>query len=287
MPTPVMPPPANYTITVPTTTTTTPATLPPPNMLPVFNIIGGTVAVIGVVLVLFILVIKRMGPKRPSAVRLNKSLTDPAVDAIGVLLDIDSNKAIITPLKRVENTYITYDPTLPTALVVSNPFATRFNIEGKPLVIAPMSGKAALEQDTLTITALGLARLAVAEDASSWDDTLTPDKAFRKIVTKLSTTMGKLSGKIKLTPKLYLGFEMSAPRVVMALMSQKLNDINAILTQTVEVNKAVDQLAEALKLKKQERLATTGSVVAKILLVSGIVIFIVLLGWFLLKSLGG
>ena len=295
---PTMPPPANATVTVShvvhTVTThaaktvTTPhlPSISPPPMTSIINIVGGIGLFIALIAIIGYFVLKRIsfGGKSVAASKLSKAIADPSVDAVGLLLDVDTRRAKIVPLKEVENMYVTVDPSMPASIVVRNPHAMRFTVDGKPLIIAPAISRTAIEVDAPSMTVLGLGSLVV-EDAA-WHDTVTPHKSFEDLITKLSTIVGMKRGSIKLTPKRSLAFEMSIPKLMMAMLSFNLYSANILLTHMTDITQVIDRLAEQLGLRKAMETQIKAASLGKVLMIVGIVIFMIVLGWALFNMLG-
>lgn len=294
------PPPANATVTVSqvikhtvthhavtSTHTVTPPSLPHISLTPsvsLINILGAIGFIVALIAIVGFLILKKIGGGRSvAAAKLNKAVSDPSVDAIGLLLDIDTRTARIVPLKEVENMYVTVDPSMPASVVVRNPHAMRFTVDGKPLIIAPAISRSAIEVDAPSMTVLGLGQVVLEDPA--WHDTITPNKSFEELITKLSTMIGRKRGTIKLTPKRTLAFEMSIPKLMAAMLSANLYSANILLTHMTDITQVIDRLAEQLGLRRALEAQAKGSMWGKILIGVGAVIFIVILAFALFQML--
>lgn len=299
-----IPPPANATVTVSkalshtvttatkhvasATHTATQPSLPHISLAPstsLINILGVVGIIIALIAIVGFLALKRIatGGRSVSAIKLGKAVTDPSIDAVGLLLDIDTRTAKVVPLKEVENMYVTVDPSMPASIVVRNPHATRFTVDGKPLIIAPAITRSAIEVDAPSMTVLGLGQVVLEDPA--WHDTITPSKSFEDLITKLSTMIGRKRGTIKLTPRMSLAFEMSIPKLMAAMLSANLYSANVLLTHMTDITQVIDRLAEQLGLRRALETQAKASFWGKVLIGVGAVIFIVILAFALFQSL--
>jgi len=280
---------ATHTVARHTVTTPHLPSITAPPLTSVLNIIGGIAIIIAIIAVIGYLVLKRIkvGGRSVAAAKLSSAVNDPSVDAVGLILDIDTRSAKFVPLKEVENMYVTVDPNVPASVVVRNPHAMRFTVDGKPLIIAPAISRTAIEVDAPSMTVLGLGSVAV--DDPAWHDTVTPNKSFEDLITKLSTIIGRKRGSIKLTPKMSLGFEMSVPKLIMAMLSANLYLANILLTHMTDITQVIDRLAEQLGLLKVKESQIKMSSWSKIFITAGAVLMAILIGWgiFNMLSHGG
>lgn len=217
---------------------------------------------------------------------LHYSLSSPDVDAIGIVLDLASEKATITPLRRIENLYTSLDPREQT-IIVSTPEAPTWSLEGKPLIVAVGTGTTAFQVDPVSLTSLGLSKLAFGDLKEQWDDTINPRKSYEKIIEQLAEIVADKTGTIDVTPTKKLAFRMSPPRVVLAMLKQASSQTTMLATMIVEFSKWVDHIAERIRLHKAEEVKARTSLLSTIFIGIAIVIMIIGIVWYLLQRGGG
>ena len=207
-------------------------------LIAVFGLVG--VALVG------LLVLRRVkfGGITRSAREFNEALLDPSADAMGLLLDLNSNVASFVPLRRVESLYFSKSVRRP-AIIVGNASAPAFSLSGKPLIIATVAGDVGFQSDPKVLTELGVSKIIVNDEA--WDTTTEPFNAYKELIRRLASKGEDIQGSVKLAPDLKLGFAVQPPKIVVAMIRQSLDMVNSLINALVSFSSAIDKLAEAVK----------------------------------------
>ena len=250
--------------------------------------IGGVAVFIALMLIVILIVYKKIaGPQLVvDARKLNEALTSPTTDAVGLILDLDTNVARVVPLRRVENLYVGLDGSM-VNITITVPNAPTWSIRGKPLIIAVGSGNMAMQVDPVLLTKLGLAKIAFEDQKDLWDDTSDPRKAYEKLVERLSSMTEKKMGTVHVTPNRKISFMMSPPRIVLALLRNALANSNILANIIVSFAQTVDFLAKAISRDKAKEYMARSRLIWTILMGIGMVIIIVVIAMVLFKAGGG
>ena len=234
------------------------------------------IALIGVVILKKV----RFGGITRSAREFNEVLTDPSADAMGLLLDLNSNMANFVPLRRVESLYFSKSVRKP-AIIVSNASAPAFSLSGRPLIIATVTGGVGFQADPKVLTELGVSKIIVNDEA--WDTTTEPFNAYKELIRKLANKGGDIQGSIKLAPDLKLGFTVQPPKIVVAMIRQSLDMVNSLINALVSFSSAIDKLAEAVKQYRKGEIEAKAKMWSMILFGISMAILVGGLVWYLLS----
>ncbi|NPA98571.1 MAG: hypothetical protein GXO43_04245 [Crenarchaeota archaeon] len=251
MPTTVSPP---KPIPVHHTTTTTPANIVNAikhvagttgfNTTTIVGVILGILLLIAIVSIIAIIIIRKLKGqhKYKATQKLDKALEEG--DAVGVTLDLLTHKADFVPLRRVQGYYFSDDPNN-FSVIAANPYAELFMVQGKPLVIAPVSGRAGMQIDPIIFTKLGLAQVAIKDPL--WKNAMNPHKAMESIVEKLMSNLGQQVGELRLTHNVKLGFEMSPPGIILSLLQVYIQFNEMLMNSAVNFYDTADRISKILK----------------------------------------
>ncbi len=214
------------------------------NYTQIVLIIVGVLILVAIVSIIAYAIIRgRAGKKKYSASeKLDRALSEG--DAVGIILDLETHKGDIVPLRRVQGYYYSLDPKS-MVIVTANPYAHMFMVHGKPLVIAPGSGRTAMQGDPVVFTKLGLAQVAIKDPL--WHSNMNPHKALELLIEKLMTSLGRQVGELQLTHNVKLGFEMSPPDIILSLLQENIRMNEMLISGAVNFYETADRLSKILK----------------------------------------
>lgn len=289
-------PPENTTTTLPATPTQTSASPPSPMPIgaPDLATIAGY-AVAGILTVFAIVFIMLLFMRRESgtiggggrlgeAKTLLRCIADMSVDAIGLVIDLDTSEIHVVPLMQLESFFLSKDPNKPY-VIMANPSARTFMMHGKPVIISPAVGKIGYQLDIENMTRLGMAKLAVEDEL--WKDTTEPQKSYELLIRKIGSIIQARTGKLQISPDTKISFQMSPPEILIALIKEDLSRVNAILTNLVNFSGAVNAIAKAIREHRTQEIRAKGTFWYMILIGGAMLALFVSLGlWILSGGLG-
>ncbi len=218
-----------------------------------------------------------------SARRLADAIRDPSVDAVGVILHQDTATASIVPLRRVENLYVSVDPSNPV-LVIPNPYAQPYSLEGKPLMIALALGRCGQTLNVPLITQLGFAQIAI--DDPLWRETGDPWKALDKLITKLATSVGMVTARVRVTPTTTIALQMAIPKVLANLIATQLDTVNTLVIHLSDLGSAISDIARSLGIHRALELKAKSEAISKVVIALAIAGGVLLILFLLQGALG-
>lgn len=214
------------------------------NIGQVVMVIVGILVMVAVVSIIAIAILRRRsGRTRYLAVGMLEKAIESG-DAVGIILDLDTHKMNIVPLRRIQGYYASLEPKYPVIVTV-NPYTQMFMVHGKPVVHAVGSGRSALQVDPVVFTRLGLAQVALKDPL--WRSTTEPRKAFELLVERIMSNMGRQTGELQLAHDMKLAFEMAPPDILISLLQQYIIMNEMVINSTVNFSETAEQLSKILK----------------------------------------